>query len=63
MKSPWFIVEPVGEQLKAITHLIEDGKCKPALDSAWDFDDYEQAFARVNGGHVTGKVVIRAPRT
>jgi NADPH:quinone reductase-like Zn-dependent oxidoreductase len=55
----FFIMQPDGKQLGNISKLVEEGKCKPVLDSVYNFDEFEKAFARVDGGHAKGKVVIR----
>ena len=59
VKSLFFIMEPNGEQLSKITALLEMGKCRPVLDSVWRLKDFEKAYARVDGGHAKGKVVLR----
>ncbi|KAK0719072.1 hypothetical protein B0T21DRAFT_295498 [Apiosordaria backusii] len=59
VKSNFFIVEPSGENLAEIGRLIEVGKVRPTVDSVWAFEDYEQAFERLESGQTTGKVVIR----
>jgi NADPH:quinone reductase-like Zn-dependent oxidoreductase len=58
VKSLFFIVEADGEQLNRITSLIDQGKAKAVLDSAFPIQDYEAAFKKVLGGHVRGKVVL-----
>ena len=55
----FFIMHPDGKQLQTITQLIEAGRCRPVIDSIWDFDDWEKALAVVNGGHARGKVVLK----
>ncbi|ELR04961.1 hypothetical protein VC83_02846 [Pseudogymnoascus destructans] len=54
----FFIVEANGSQLKNITELVEAGVCKPVVDSVWPLEKFEDAFARLDGGHARGKVVI-----
>ncbi|KFY43392.1 hypothetical protein V495_03981 [Pseudogymnoascus sp. VKM F-4514 (FW-929)] len=56
--SVFFIVEANGSQLKNITQLVEAGVCKPVVDSVWPVEKFEEAFARLDGGHAKGKVVI-----
>lgn len=58
VKNIYFIVEANGSQLKKITELVEAGVCKPVVDSVWPFEKFEEAFARLDGGHARGKVVI-----
>ena len=59
VKALFFIMEPKGEQLRKISKLLIEGKCRPVLDSVWEFEEYEKAFERLNGGHANGKVVIK----
>ena len=59
VRSLWFIVDADSSQLNKITRLIEDGSALAFYDSAFDLEDYGQAFDRVRGGHLRGKVVLR----
>lgn len=59
VKNNFFIMKPNGEQLAVISRLLDEGQCKAVVDSVWDFEDYEKAFERLDGGHARGKVVIR----
>jgi len=58
VKSVWFIVEADRAQLERITELLDKGAVKTALDSTFEFRDYEKAFERLHGKHVRGKVVL-----
>lgn len=58
VQSVFFIVEANGSQLKNITKMVEAGDCKPVVDSVWPVEKFEEAFARLDGGHARGKVVI-----
>lgn len=58
VKNLFFIMQPVAAQLRQITKLIEEGKCRPVVDSVGAFEDYERAWERVEGGHARGKVVL-----
>ena len=49
---------PNRAHLDQITKLVEEGKCKPIVDSVWRFEDYEKAFERADSGHAKGKVVL-----
>ncbi|CAM1500475.1 Fc.00g096370.m01.CDS01 [Cosmosporella sp. VM-42] len=55
----FFIVEANGNHLEEISALVEQGKCKTAFDSAFPFEEFEEAFKRAQGGHVRGKVVLK----
>ena len=59
VKNSFFIMKPHGEQLAEISRLLEEGQCKAVADSVWDFEDYEKAFERLDGGHAKGKVMIK----
>lgn len=58
VQSLFFIVEANSSQLKNITELVEAGACKPVVDSVWPLEKFKEAFARLDGGHARGKVVI-----
>ncbi|KAF2728436.1 putative zinc-binding oxidoreductase [Polyplosphaeria fusca] len=59
VKGHWFIVVPNGQELSEITGLLEQGKVKSVVDSVYKLEEYEQAFARLEGGHAKGKVILR----
>ena len=59
VKNLFFIMTPNGEQLGRISKLIERGECRPVVDSVWSFEEYEEAFKRLEKGHPRGKVVIK----
>ena len=59
IKALFFIMVPKGQQLMQISKLLEEGKCKPVVDSIYQLEDVEKAFERLNGGHAKGKIVIK----
>ncbi|KIH86952.1 alcohol dehydrogenase [Sporothrix brasiliensis 5110] len=59
VRGVFFIVHADSEQLQAITDLIETRAVKAVFDSAFQLEQYEAAFAKVQSGHVRGKVVLR----
>lgn len=59
VKNQFFIMKPNGEQLAVIARLLDEGQCKAVVDSVWNFEDYEKAFEKLDGGHAKGKVVIK----
>ena len=59
VRSEFFIMDPDGQQLTEITKLLDEGKCRPVVDSEWKLEDYDEAFERLDGGHANGKVVIK----
>jgi len=48
-----------GDQLKAITSLINSGTIKPVMDKVFPFESIKEAIAYVEGGRAKGKVVVR----
>lgn len=58
-KAAWFLVEPLGKNLDEISGLIEAGRVRPLVDSVWELEEYEKAFAKIEDGHARGKVVIK----
>ncbi|KAJ5173193.1 NAD(P)-binding protein [Penicillium capsulatum] len=54
----FFVMEPVGRQLKEITNLIELGMCRGMVDSVWPIEQYREAFKRLDEGHARGKIVF-----
>lgn len=59
VKELFFIMQPNGQQLTEISKLLDEGKCRPVVDSVWALEDFEKAFERLDGGHTRGKVVIK----
>lgn len=58
VKSLFFIVEPKRVHLEEITKFIEEGKCKPVVDSIWPLEQFEEAFKRLDSGHARGKIIF-----
>ena len=58
-RSLFFIVEPLGSNLAEVAELIAAGKVRPTVDSVWKFEEFEKAFQRLDGGHASGKIVIK----
>lgn len=59
VKSLFFIMEPDGRQLAEISQLVDQGMCRPVVDSVWKLAEFEEAFERLDGGHARGKVVVK----
>ena len=53
-----FLAQPNGQQLAEIGALIDDGKVRIHLAEVFPFDEAPNALARVESGHVHGKIVI-----
>lgn len=58
VKSLFFIMTPDGAELKEITKLVDEGKCRPTVDSVWPLEQYKEAFRRLESGHSRGKVIL-----
>jgi len=58
VRSFWFVVKPSGSQLDTLGKLIVEHKIRPVIDSVWNMQAYRDAWNRVVGGHVRGKVVL-----
>lgn len=54
----FFIMEPSGTDLTDITKLIEEGKCRPIVDSVWPLEQFQSAYQRLDSGHARGKIVF-----
>ncbi|KAL4894759.1 NAD(P)-binding protein [Aspergillus ambiguus] len=57
-KDVFFIMSPSSRQLQEITRLIEEGECRPLVDSAWPLEQFHPAFRRLDEGHSRGKIVF-----
>jgi NADPH:quinone reductase-like Zn-dependent oxidoreductase len=58
-EAKWYLVEPNGKHLQAISKLVEEGKCTTKIDSAVDLVDHQKAFDKVESKQAKGKVVIK----
>ncbi|KAM0723272.1 hypothetical protein Q7P37_001473 [Cladosporium fusiforme] len=58
VRDLFFVMEPDGEQLRRVTEMIESGKGRPSLDSAYRFDRFQEAFDKVASRKTRGKVVL-----
>jgi len=52
-------VQPNSDMLSLLSTWIDQGKLRPVIDSVYPLSEARQAFARLESGRVTGKVVIR----
>ncbi|MEZ7500565.1 NADP-dependent oxidoreductase [Flavobacterium sp. Arc3] len=55
-KLTW--MQPNGEQLNAITKMVENGDIKPIVDLIYPFDDAIDAYEYLATGRAQGKVII-----
>ncbi|KAG6077563.1 hypothetical protein E4U16_002167 [Claviceps sp. LM84 group G4] len=58
-RSEFFIVNSLGSQLTEIAQLLDQGLVKPLVDSVYAFEDYQQAFLKLDRGSAKGKIVIK----
>lgn len=58
-RAAWYLVESRGNDLAEVSKLLVAGAVVPALDSVFEFKDYEAAFEKVQSRKTTGKVVIK----
>lgn len=59
VNSLWFVIDPIGKDLDVITKLLEAGQVKPNIDSMVNFDDFAEAWDKVETGQARGKVVLK----
>jgi NADPH:quinone reductase-like Zn-dependent oxidoreductase len=52
------MVEPDHVALESLADLVDDGRLRVHLDRTFAFDDIADAHRYVEGGHMTGKVVL-----
>jgi NADPH:quinone reductase-like Zn-dependent oxidoreductase len=55
----WFIVEPSGEQLRAIGDLIDAGQIQPVVSQVFPLAEARNAWEAAASGHAQGKIVLR----
>jgi len=59
VRSAFVFIHPSGEQLTAITRLIDEGRMKPLIHTVLPLNEVRQAHAISQGGHARGKIVLR----
>ncbi|KAF3929358.1 Zeta-crystallin [Dactylella cylindrospora] len=55
----FFIMEPRGSDLLDVGRLFNEGKMQTVVDSVFALEDYQKAFDKLDGGHATGKILIK----
>ncbi|KAL7933002.1 NAD(P)-binding protein [Trichoderma chlorosporum] len=58
-KNTWFLMDCKGEDLKEIAHFIDARGLKPHIDSVVEFEQFQEAYDKVEGKKAKGKVVIK----
>lgn len=61
-KCGFFVVESLGTQLSELVGLVEAGKAKPIVDGVYGFEQFAEAFDRVESRKAKGKVVINVSK-
>ncbi|KAF4464048.1 quinone-oxidoreductase like chloroplastic [Fusarium albosuccineum] len=57
--SLWFVITPLGKDLSIISELLGAGKLKPTIDSIVPFDQFAEAWDKVESGGARGKVIVQ----
>jgi NADPH:quinone reductase-like Zn-dependent oxidoreductase len=57
--TDFFIMEAKGWQLNDVAYLLENNQAKAIVDSVYKLEEFKEAFAKVEGGHARGKVIIK----
>lgn len=58
-KSEFFIARSLGSQLADALRGLEQGRVKPLVDSVYAFEDYQEAFDKLDQRRARGKIAIR----
>ncbi|KAJ3511673.1 hypothetical protein NM208_g15405 [Fusarium decemcellulare] len=56
--SLWFVITPLAKDLRIISELLDAGKLKPTIDSIVPFDQFAEAWDKVESGRARGKVIV-----
>ncbi|KAF2008003.1 NAD(P)-binding protein [Amniculicola lignicola CBS 123094] len=59
VRGLFFIVDACPAQLREVTSLIEEGRCRGFTDNAYSLEQWKEAFERLESGHAKGKVVMK----
>lgn len=55
----WGFFVPAPQGIEFFRKHVENGQIRPIIDSVYDFDLMKEAFKKVAGGHLRGKVVVK----
>jgi NADPH2:quinone reductase len=58
-ETHYVFVRPSGYDLAEMNDLIADGRLRPHVERTYELDEAAAAFARLEDGHVRGKLVLR----
>jgi len=59
VRSKWFVMDARAEELAQISKFFDKGLLQTSVDSIWQLDEFEHAFAKTASGHARGKVVLQ----
>ncbi|MRX43389.1 NADP-dependent oxidoreductase [Agromyces kandeliae] len=59
VRATGFVVSPDARTLSVISRLVDDGAIRVHVDEVFRLEQGETAHARLGGGHVRGKLVLR----
>ncbi|KAH8246612.1 hypothetical protein KR038_005816 [Drosophila bunnanda] len=54
----WGFFSPAPQGIQFLQKLVEQRKLMPQIDSSFGFGDLPQAFEKMKGGHLRGKIVV-----
>lgn len=57
------MMEPSLEDRERIAQMLGRGEMRVVRDSVWPFEEAREAYARLNGAHARGKVLVRVDET
>ncbi|KAH8334463.1 hypothetical protein KR059_010442 [Drosophila kikkawai] len=55
----WGFFSPAPQGIQFLKKLVEQRKLMPQIDSSYGFGDLPQAFEKMKGGHLRGKIVVK----
>jgi NADPH:quinone reductase-like Zn-dependent oxidoreductase len=58
-RAKMVLVRSNTEDLNELAAMVETGTLKPVIDSVYEFDNYREAFKRIESRHARGKVVVK----
>jgi NADPH:quinone reductase-like Zn-dependent oxidoreductase len=58
-ESQYIFVRPAGDQLSELASLIDEGRLRPTVQEVFALEQAAEAHARLEEGHVRGKLVLR----
>ncbi|KAK9476449.1 hypothetical protein V1514DRAFT_285286 [Lipomyces japonicus] len=58
VRDVFFVMSPNKKHLEMITKLVEQGICRPMVDSIWPLEQFKEAFTRLDNGHARGKIIL-----